>query len=211
MGCVVLTILAAQWSESRPWLLHHARAADDSGKVPTTVTQKFGAENVDQSPDHSSLTPGYCCRSRRCSCSVRALSHSTPSSTTPGRLELSWGIHQLASSAVTKGRSEFAICCSCCRAVSGSAVFAAMLGDEGLCGAAGSTILQGRCQGSLRRRRGETPRGAIDTMRPRPRLPLTQPTAPHLGHGPAISAPPPQTTPDPCRLGRAQARTQDRN
>lgn len=61
MPCVVLTNLAAQWSLSRPWLLHHARAPDESGKVmPTTVTQKSGAENVDQSPDHSSLTRGYC-------------------------------------------------------------------------------------------------------------------------------------------------------
>jgi hypothetical protein len=66
MGCVVLTILAARWSESRSWLLHHARAPDDSGNVtPATVTQKSGAENVDQSPDHSSLTssPGYFWRS----------------------------------------------------------------------------------------------------------------------------------------------------
>jgi hypothetical protein len=141
MGCVVLTILAAQWSESRPWLLHDARAPDDSGKVmPTTVTQKFDAENVDQSPDHSSLTPGYCWRSRRCSSSVRALSHSTPSSTTPGRLELSWGIDQLARLAVTKGRSELTSCCSCCRlSASGSVAFAALLGDDGLGGAANPT------------------------------------------------------------------------
>jgi len=53
----VLTIFAAQWSRSNPWFLHHASAPAESANVmPATVTQKSGAENVDQSPDRSSLT-----------------------------------------------------------------------------------------------------------------------------------------------------------
>src|SRR5690242_5618352 len=72
------------------------------------VTQKLGASKVDQSPDHSSFAP-YCWRSRRCSANVKALFHTTPSSTTPGRLELNCGTHRSAPSVLTTGRSASAI------------------------------------------------------------------------------------------------------
>ncbi|OBF66397.1 hypothetical protein A5753_06710 [Mycobacterium sp. 852002-51971_SCH5477799-a] len=58
-GCVVLMSLAAQWSRSNPWDLHHASGPLESAKVmPATVTQKSAAENVDQSPDQSNFTVG---------------------------------------------------------------------------------------------------------------------------------------------------------
>lgn len=77
--------------------------------MPATVTQKSGAENVDQSPDHNSRTPGYWLRNRKCSCSVIALSHTTPLSTTPGRFELSCGTHRSARLTATNWLSSAAI------------------------------------------------------------------------------------------------------
>jgi hypothetical protein len=50
--------MAKQWSGSRLWLLHQACALLLSGKLmPTTVTQKSGAEKFDQLPDQSKSRP----------------------------------------------------------------------------------------------------------------------------------------------------------
>ena len=78
--------------------MHQVSVPSESGKVtPAIVTQKSGAENVDQSPVHSSRTSGYFSRRSRCSRTVSALRQAILIATSPGRFELGSGTPRSAS------------------------------------------------------------------------------------------------------------------